>query len=222
MTPDEKMNGQEAFDQKLRDAKKAKKKILIALGAIMGVLLLLLLLVFLAEKLNDAMNEPEIPQYEFYPTYTGDIMKNQGYINLNREVIYAYDATGFGFSTSITEEEWESFDGEVRFLYDYLQIIISGNETAYNACLSQNYIKKYGSAPEFSAQMLYEMKISYYRTDNDGGKVYKVEYKIYRNDGTFRTDIGSGMSRPQYIKVVTDSIGAYKIENISTQYEVIR
>jgi hypothetical protein len=221
MTPEERSAEQTAYEQKLRDAKKAKKRVLIALGVITAVILFLFLLIFAIEKITATIFTPEVPEYKFYPTYTGDIMKNQGYLNLNRDVVYTYDSTGFGFSTSITEDEWESFDGEVRFLYNYLQIIISGDSAAYNACLSQNYIKKYGTVADFPPQMLYEMKISYYRTDNDGGKVYKMEYKFYRNDGTFRDDVGSGMSRPQYIKVVKDDTGAYKIENIATQYEVI-
>ncbi|MBQ1229849.1 MAG: hypothetical protein IIX80_02335 [Clostridia bacterium] len=221
MIPEEQITEQAAYEQKLRDAKKTKKKILIAFGAILAVILFLFLLIFAIEKITASIFAPKAPEYKFYPTYTGDIMKNQGYLNLNRDVVYAYDSTGFGFSTSITEDEWESFDGEVRFLYNYLQIIISGDSEAYNACLSQNYIKKYGTVADFPPQMLYEMKISYYRTDNDGGKVYKMEYKFYRNDGTFRDDVGSGMSRPQYIKVVKDDTGAYKIENIATQYEVI-
>ena len=219
MTPDPVSQNDTSYEAQVLASKKLKKRILIVLGASVGAVLVLLLLVLLLQGIQRSMNTPEVPEYEFYPTYTGDIQKNPAYLNLDREVVYAYDATGVGFSTTITEEEWDSFDGEVKFLYQYLQNIIAGDVEAYNACLSERYIREFGREDLFSPQMLYEMKISFYRADADGGKVYLLEYKIYHNDGSFRTDVGSGMSRPQFVKVIEPSEGQYKIENIATRFE---
>lgn len=218
MTPDPHTENRAEYEKQVLASKRTSRRILITLGAVLGVLLVLFLLVLLLQGIQNRLNTPDAPEYTFYPTYTGDIQKNPAYLNLDRTIVYAYDSTGFGFSTSITDEEWESLDPEVRFLYDYLQIIIAGNEDAYNALLSDRFIREYGRVAPFTPQMLYEMKISFYRADADGGKVYMVEYKIFRNDGTFRTDVGSGMSRAQFIKVITDDRGNCKIENISTRY----
>lgn len=207
------------YAEQVLAAKKLKKRILIVLASVLGALLVLLLLVLLLQGIRNSMNEPEVPEYEFYPTYTGNILENPSYLNLNRDVVYSYDSTGVGFSTSITDEEWDTLDGEVKFLYQYLQIIIAGDVEGYNACLSERYIREFGREDAFSPQMLYEMRISYYRTDADGGKVYLLEYKIHRNDGSFRTDVGSGMCRPQYVKVIEPEEGQYRIENIATRFE---
>jgi hypothetical protein len=43
-------------------------------------------------------------------------------------------------------------------------------------------------------QMLYDMRIEPYATE-DETPAYLLEYKIYRNNGTFRRDIGSNAAR---------------------------
>ena len=104
MTPDPVSQNDTSYEAQVLASKKLKKRILIVLGASVGAVLVLLLLVLLLEGIQRSMNTPEVPEYEFYPTYTGDIQKNPAYLNLDREVVYAYDATGVGFSTTITEE----------------------------------------------------------------------------------------------------------------------
>ena len=97
---------------------------------------------------------------------------------------------------------------------------IAGDHDAYNDCFSKEYLLTNGYADEFTMQKIYGIVIQKYSVtakSGDGGiyneYVYTLDYKIMENDGTLRRDIGSDMSRTQYI-TVTDRTGEYKIDRI--------
>ena len=66
--------------------------------------------------------------------------------------------------------------------------------------------------------MLYDITVYLYSQESlDGGETrytYALEYKIHKNNGTFRNDIGEDQ-KTQYI-VITDREGTLKIDAIST------
>ena len=69
--------------------------------------------------------------------------------------------------------------------------------------------------------MLYQCKITYIDDGTDGADklmVYRLEYMIFRNDGSFRRDIASDASRPQNVLLRVTPDGRISIENISTIY----
>ena len=121
-------------------AKRMKKKILIVLAAVVGGLLLLFLAVQLAqgilEKNKWNSNQKE---YEFYPTYNGDIMQYGAYLDLNRTVSYCNDPSGYGVTMSITDENRQDFNANVLYLFDFVQVMIAGDTAAYNACFHDSY-----------------------------------------------------------------------------------
>ena len=95
--------------------------------------------------------------------------------------------------------------------------IIDGDVEAYNECMGVGVPDEDG----FTQQQIYDIKItkkgqsSQYTKD---GKLYNqyefiLEYKIQENNGTFRRDMGSDVSKPQYF-VIADMSGEMCVENI--------
>ena len=201
-----------------------KKKLLLILGIALGALILLLTAVALITGLGKKDNPGfEYGEEHFYPTYEGDIMQNKAYLDLDRSISYCADPAGYGETSSITDENRKDYSAEVLFLYDYLQTVIAGDANAYNKLFNEAYYKNKENKPleSFSPQMIYQAKITYQTEAKEGTDrlvVYRLEYMIYRNDGTFRRDIASDSSRPQNIRLRVSADGSIAIENISTLY----
>ncbi len=194
----------EAYEKWKKASQMTKKKILIAVSVIVGVLLLLFGIVRLVEWIAQK-NANKLPEwdYDFYSVYEGDIYENKQYMSLDRQVYYCADPAGYGEEISISEENLLDFDAGVSFLYFYLQTIIAGDTERYNAYFNEKYYQSNEPQSNFSPQMLYDMHIRYVsENEQDGGGklvTYSLRYCIHRNDGTFRRDIGSNMSREQLV-----------------------
>lgn len=209
----------ESIGKSQEKTKKLKWRILI-ICAVMGALLVSVAL--LAIWLGGQEEKPPQYDYEFYPTYQGNIMENEDYLELNRELHYCADANGYGMTELVKEGTLEDFDPAVRFLYGYVQAILSGDAVSYNSFFSDDYLERNGEQPSFSPQMVYDAYLRFYKreTDSKGNVtvIYTLEYCIYQNDGTFRRDIGSDMSRLQYLILKESPNGNFKIENIVTYH----
>ena len=219
------MSPEELAELRLQSGKMKKKLILILGGICLAVVALFAVIVLISPK-DEEGNLPENPirTYEdadFYEPYQGDIMKNKEYLALDRKVYYS---DGSGMETSIEEDNLNEFDNNVIFLYKYLQTIVAGDCGSYNACFNQAYYQNNSPMGSFNPQMLYGSKITFYSRGNDDQGVwvtYKLEYMIHRNDGSFRRDILSDASLPQYITLRNDSEYGISIEKIVTHYEVV-
>ena len=207
-------------------ANKTKKRVLIVCLSLIGAVALLFGLVTLIDYLVN--RAPDIPEYNFhfYPTYEGDIMQNQQYLGLDRQIYFCEDPSGEGLKRAVNEENMTEYDTKVLFLYFYLQTIISGKEDVYNGYFNDTYYKTNQPKADFSPQMLYEMEITYQGTQTlDGGEQlvsYRLIYKIFQNDGTFRRDIGSNSGRPQTITLRVSADGTITIEKLVTHYEITK
>ena len=222
---EEKNNSQEALLQMEAQAGKMRKKLLLILGGIALLAILLLGGILIAdlasgeEKAIQATAQTEYGDGAFYEPYKGDIMSNKEYLDLDRKV---YFADGSGMEVSMEKGNLNEFNQEAIFLYNYLQTIIAGDKNAYNACFNETYFQTHEPQARFNQQMLYGAKITYHSRGNDESGVwvqYKLEYMIYRNDGTFRRDIRSNESRPQYITLRVEP--EVRIEKLLTHYEVV-
>lgn len=210
------------YQKQLQRSKQMRRRVCMILFGAIGVFLLLFGAAFVIERIGKS-SEREIPEggSEFYPTYEGDIMENEEYLGLNRQVSYCSDPSGYGLTTSITEENREDFDDCVLFLYDYLQTIIAGDHEAYNRFFNQTFFEDNESKSAFSQQMLHNIKISFISEVQEGQqwiKVYRMEYMIHRNDGSFRRDVESDAIRPQEITLRVGADGTPLIEKIVTLY----
>lgn len=207
-------------------SKKMKKTILIAAGGILVALGLLFCGLLIAERLiGDDEFVPPTFDYEFYEPYEGDIMENPQYLACDRKVYYCSDAGGFGLRQEVSSETLGGFDSRVAFLVLYLDTIIAGNEEVYNSLFNETYFEKREPQAAFNPQMLYgaEIRFEGESTAKNGDKLttYALYYKIYQNDGSFRRDIGSDMSRKQLITLRTDASGALTIESLITVYDTV-
>lgn len=140
------------------------------------------------------------------PDWDLDIMKEPGYLALDRTVYYC-DAQ-YGLTVALDEKNRDKYGPAVKVLNRMIELIIAGDTEGYNKLFSTNYYENHDEEPPFTRQQLYDIKITKVKETNmDAGYIqyeFEVEYRIRNNNGTFRTDIGDGESRKQYF-VLSDS-----------------
>ncbi len=217
MTPQNQQTPTPTYEELRKRSKGLQKRILIIVGSIFLVLLLTLGAVLLIQSLKKT---PSLDgDYYFYPTYQGDIMENEEYLKLNREIFYCDDPNGYGLTSPIDEALYKTLDPAAQLSYHYLQSIMAGDHTRYNSYFDEDYLKKHGEQAEFSQQMLHNITIYLYRYSVGEGNVktytYKLNYMFYHNDGTFRRDVGSDSIRPQFLTIEVYPDGSAKIVDMA-------
>ena len=210
-----------------RETKAAKKKLLIAIAVILGVLLLLTgasyLIDFIEQgKLHTNVGEKEV-NYNFYPAdFEENIFENPDYLKLLDDGKIFIDFKEGGLTLGIAPEDAYKYGEDLKLMTDMLFAVINGNNDLYNGYFTDRYYESHSPKDEFTMQMLYNIKIerlSSGKTEAEDGSeytksVFTVEYRIFHNNGTFRRDIGAG-SKKQYI-TVTNQGGEWRIDSIST------
>ena len=219
MTEEEKI---EEHATVLERSRRMKKRILTVGAAVLAVLIFLFGVLWLVDRLAHRGAGVADGAYEFYPPYDGDIMENPVYLELNRMIDYCNDPQGYGLRQSITEENEDEFDASGLFLRDYLQAVIAGDAETYNTYFNNVYFEDNEPRSAFYQQMLYNMVIYFESTEKqDGGDTlatYRLEYMIYRNNGSFRNDVGSDAILPRHVTLRISPDGSIKIEQIRTSY----
>ncbi len=200
-------------------SRRMKRRILLVTAGILVLLILLAGAVMLmerltAEKAPSAEDDTSVPLY-FYPSEPDvNILEDPDYLGMDRRIY----CTQGGETRVVTEDNIDGYGPAVLTLRDMLNAIVSGDHEAYNALFSTNYYATEGNAPKeaFTMQRVYDIELTVVaeskKTDDQTGKTYTqyeliVKYKIARNDGTFRRDIGSNEARKQYY-VLSDSTGS--------------
>ena len=150
----------------------------------------------------------------FDPDYDYDIMKDTEYLEKDRTIYYCDSISGI--TEALDDKTLYEYGDALPVLKKMIDCIIAGDADEYNKLFSSNYFAIEGREPEepFTMQQVYDIlftkaAVSEKKTEN--GKKYtqyefEVEYKIHKNNGTFRTDIGHDESRKQYF-VLSDSTG---------------
>ena len=212
-------------ENKKNNKRSLKRDMLLAFAVTGGVLLLLLALVSALEQKTSAGNQSETGdyQYKFSDEYITDIeefLADEDYIAKDR-TIYYYNAS-LGTTVGIAEGQYQDYGQCVELLCEMVESIIAGNATAYNQCFSELYFTKEEPQDEFSMQKLYDIVIGTYseETVTKDGKtyteyIYTLEYKIRRNNGSLRDDMGSNGSRTQYL-LISNREGTLLIDGIYT------
>lgn len=188
-----------------------KKKIIILSSAILlAVFFMLAIIPFL---LREEEQTPAYPDYDFAEEWlSADIYSDEAYMELDRAIYYK-TIDGYELTVPITDDQYIHQSDEVQLLVDFVKAAIAGDEDAYNACFSPEYIAKSGAVAPFTMQKLYNILITDYRTASTvpagyvSARVYGLRYMIKDNNGSLRRDIGSDAEREQYISVVTDDDG---------------
>lgn len=213
--------GGSAFEEEAAAAaarsRRMKRTILIIFACMVIFVPVALLLTRLID--NSSVGKPEEETKRKQPTiifctpdYEYDILKDEEYLNLNRYVMYADNGTGL--SVMLDDRSVKNYGPAVLVLTEMLDCIIKGDAEGYNALFSDNYYDNYEPAPLFTMQQVYDILLTKMETKHiqpEKGREYvqyefTVEYKIHKNNGTFRTDIGLDESRKQYF-ILSDKEG---------------
>lgn len=194
-----------------------KKRLLRIIIVIACALLLLTAAVLVLEAIVSDRGTPEL-DYEFYlPSEEEDYFNDSQYLSKDRYIHYTDD---MGQMTVISENVITDDIGPAFFKL-YFFALTQGDSDMLNSLYSQEYLSKQGSFKPFTPQRIYaiELKYLYEEADQNGGCyiTYALDYNIMKNDGSFRQDIGSDMSRTQYITIRYDSKETL-IESVKSEY----
>ncbi len=140
--------------------------------------------------------------YIYYPIdYDLDITTVKGYMELDRDIHYKDGAE----TVMITDANLEFYGPDVQFFSRYFDYAINGDYEAYNQLFTDHYYETNEPYYSFTQQMIYDIVIEKLSTTESAKGVfyaYNVTYKIYRNNGTFRNDIGSDGAKTLYFELL--------------------
>jgi len=206
----------QSFAEQSRQAKEStrrlKRNMIIVLVCLVAFAALAMPLISLLEKL-EAAERGEIVETKkdssiiFYePDWDLDIMKEPGYLALDRTVYYC--DIQYGMTVALDDKNRDDYGPAVEVLVTMIERIIAGDAEGYNQLFSSHYYENHDEEPPFTRQQVYDIKLTKVKETNmDAGYTqyeFEVEYRIRNNNGTFRVDIGDGESRKQYF-VLSDS-----------------
>ena len=140
--------------------------------------------------------------YIYYPVDDAlDVTLVDEYMELDRTIHYTLGAETF----ALTDDIISIFGKDVQFFKAYFECAVAGDYQTYNSLFTDNYYKKNEPYYSFAPQMIYDIYIEKLSEDTSSGNTvyaYNVSYKIFRNNGTFRNDIGSDGSKTLYFELV--------------------
>ena len=210
----------EKEERRIRSAK-MRKKILPILAIVLTVMIVIpTVLTFILQGLQkdnqiDGKQDIEYPDYYFHKPYDGNILESDAYLSLYRDVEFYDNIMGYGMMELITEN---TTDRRLKFIYQFLMTVINGDAAYYNTLFNDNYYQNNAPKSDFEQQMLYSMKVYFYSSEELGNGerlyTYALDYKIKKNNGTYRRDILSDEIRTQFIVLHTYSDGSILIENL--------
>lgn len=184
-----------------------KKKIIIIIAALAIALALCVIVIGIIEagkdKENDRKTYPPIDEALLSDTKPEgfDIMEYDEYVDGHDINIY-YD-NGFGVTVSVSEDTSGNYGEAFSVVYNVLLAIRDGDSERYNLYMGSDKLKK----SDFTQQQIYDVTVTFQPGEADGSdaSIYKVEYKIHENNGTYRNNIESDASRPIYFIVKKSS-----------------
>ncbi|MBO5898616.1 MAG: hypothetical protein J6R04_06365 [Clostridia bacterium] len=156
--------------------------------------------------------------FDFYPIddYLSARTRDE-YAQLDSRVHISDPSTGATYS--LEQEDLATAEPYARFFYYYFDTVISGDNEHYATYFSDDYLAAVELPEDFTPQMVYDIRVTSYQADTERGSAYLVDYKILRNNGTFRADVGSNASRTLVIYLVETGGELYINEIIPfTQY----
>lgn len=185
---------------------------LIAIGCVLllAILTVILLTILLPE--DEPAPTPTPSQIRFSPVYDGDIRENEAYLSLNR--CYILCLPDYGIKEEIDDSRFAS-DGELGLIRDYIESLVDGYPNACRSLFTASALEE-NPIPDFAQQMIYgDRGIEITKETAENGKsVYRLEYMIRQNNGTYRSDVGSDAMRPEYLTVVDTGDGVFRIDGI--------
>ena len=165
----------------------------------------------------------------FYPIdYDHNIMKDKEYLELDRKIYYFADQSQLGTMIELDDSNRDKQAVGVTLLCEFVESIIMGDADQYNSFFSDYYFehKECEPDPGFTMTQLYNIRITNFGEHKVSDKKlgdyteyhFVLQYSIHKNNGTFRSDIGSDGSAATYI-IITDRNGELMIEDMFYGYK---
>lgn len=201
------LNFEEQSRQARESTRKLKRRMIVVIICLAVFTVIAIPLISFLDNLEKQQSVEELESKKestiiFYePNWELDIMKEPGYLALDRTVYY--NDSQYGITVALDQKSLTKYGPAVEVLNQMIEYIIAGDADGYNQLLSLNYLENNDFEPPFTMQQLYDIKISKVQETIVNGEYtqyeFELEYRIRNNDGTFRTDIGSDESKRQYI-----------------------
>lgn len=211
---------------------KKKKQALTIIIVLAGLFVLLLVLNALADvNFGVSFNKKDekkksstdtIPKYSLYvPDFDYEVEKDKEYAQVLHYVSYKEGASEIMLTG---DEALEEAGAAAAMLNDYFDSIKNGDYETYNTFFTPECLEDFGKDEPFTKQMLYNISVTLTGKELvDEGKPtqktyyqYKVMYMIMKNNGTFRSDMGSDMCIPETYTVIEEkSSGEIRISDIT-------
>ena len=211
----------------VQDKKRAQKRgIIIAFSVMIAIILIRYigvpamgqLITYLESHKSNYSSDymDRIKSLSFYPAdYDEDIFTDEEYMAQNRYISYTKGMNTF----TITDDDYDAYDPTVGFFADYFNTVINGDYENYNSYFSEEYFKNQSNKERFTPQKLYDIEIKNKSTtinEEDGSTsyIYYVDYKIMKNNGTFRNDMESDSIRTLVYQLIMSDDGEILINYI--------
>ncbi len=161
--------------------------------------------------MQSILGTPEKPNIKFEtPDFEENILADKSYLKKQRLMAYKVG----GQMTLINEEDYAQYDPAVNRMHTYFHAAIHGFLDTYNACFTEAYHEENDGprTERFTMQRIYDIEVELIAQTKDpenerrNRSYFRVEYKIQKNNGTFRDDMGSDCSRAQIFEVTWDPI----------------
>ncbi len=161
----------------------------------------------LVKKLFGEEDTPDAPIYFFEVDDELNSLENEEYLQKDHRMHYHDPYEGVTYS--VEEEMLSEESDEVIFFYHYFDAVRRGDADTVSAMYSE---QAKDVPDDFTLQMIYDITVE---PQTEGGEVYgyRVDYMIYRNNGTFRDDVGSDTNRPLLITLIKEG-GTLKIKSV--------
>ena len=144
-----------------------------------------------------------------------DVTTVPEYMQLDRGVHY----TDGNYTILVLDEEVGDYNKAVQFFVEYFKTIEKGDVDTYNTYFTDAYYETVEPYESFAPQMIYNINVQQlsetFGEDGTTTWTFNVSYMIYRNDGTFRNDIGSDAAKKLYYQLISDRDGNVKINYIT-------
>ena len=178
---------------------------------------------FVSSFVYNSDYEPK--SYIFYePDQNADIYADPDYQAVVSHLYYERD----GIKTCITDGNYEKYGKPVIFFSKYFDALKAGNTEAFNSLHSQRYFENNRECTDIAPQRLYDITLTYLFERDMADEIYgevtkyvfETKYMIMKNDGTFRSDIGSDASRKLYLEVIETQSGDFFVDACGDKYNL--
>lgn len=178
---------------------------------------------FVSSFVYNSDYEPK--SYIFYePDRDADIYADPDYQAVVSYLYYERD----GIKTCITDGNFEKYGRPVVFFAKYFDALKAGDTEAFNSLHSQRYFENNRECTDIAPQRLYDITLTYLFEKDMADEIYgevtkyvfETKYMIMKNDGTFRSDVGSDASRKLYLELVETPDGNFFIDACGDKYNL--